>query len=91
MMVTRATTEMRSRVFNDMSRLARQTTQGGRHKCSKLIFIDSVARPRIWCQAPASASAAAPYSFNLLNRVLRLIPRISAARVLLFLVCCSVT
>ena len=33
----------------------------------------------------------APYSFNLLNRVLRLIPKISAARVLLFFVCCRVT
>ena len=33
----------------------------------------------------------APYSRNLLNRVFWLIPRISAARVLLFLVCSSVS
>ncbi len=39
----------------------------------------------------AASSSAAPYSLSLLNRVLRLMPRISAARVLLLRVCFSVS
>ena len=43
-----------------------------------------------YSSAASTASAARPYSFSLLWSVFRLMPRISAARVLLFVVACSV-